>query len=337
MAVLDEPDFRAIEGQDTAASTFARGIKPARSSLTFSWKVTFLHTKATIKNVAHELVHTLPNGWADDEMVAECGLNYHNKEKPVANGIRLLRGGATGERLVKNHVTPIMDGTGGLQESLDIPLLKADLKPHKYKDDATGEEKEWNYEEIWISQCTYRHLLLMLSGTPADPPMLLVRGLIGRRGKLEAEFLSFYDLMGYADFTEGPAKEFAIVLKDSSGKTLGTFPFSPAWVDFEGTFKRDLVSFAYRVPLTPNLAQVDLIGPGNACPLFEETRVCPADFADHISLARLDRRSNCRPCARHLDSVLANSRCPPALHRALLFQRRPYLRRTIPRNHRDFL
>lgn len=275
MAVLDEPDFRTIEGQDTAAATFARGIKPARSSLTFSWKVTFLHTKATIKNVAHELVHTLPNGWADDEMLAECGLDYHNKEKPVANGIRLLRGGALGERLIKNHVTPIMDSTGGLQESLDIPLRKEDLKPHKYKDDTTGEEKEWNYEQIWITQCTYRHLLLMLSGAPPDPPMLLVRGLIGRRGKLEAEFLPFYDLMGYSDLTEGPAKDFAIVLKDGAGKTLGTFPFLPAWTDFEGTFKRDLVSFTYRVPLLPNLAQIDLVGPGSAVLSSKKLTIAP--------------------------------------------------------------
>ena len=36
--------------------------------------------------VAHELVHTLPEGWAGDEMEEECGRNYHNKSDRIVNG-----------------------------------------------------------------------------------------------------------------------------------------------------------------------------------------------------------------------------------------------------------
>jgi hypothetical protein len=47
--------------------------------------------------LAHEIAHTIPKSWSDDEMVRDCGQNFHNQaghRKKVAHGLRLLKSGA---------------------------------------------------------------------------------------------------------------------------------------------------------------------------------------------------------------------------------------------------
>ena len=89
-------------------------------------------TDSTLR-VGHEVAHTIPNAiWWDEQMVAECGRNYHNKEyrknEGWAEGIRLDLDGRekTSARQIFTNYSQLM---GGVKETK------------------------------WITQCTYRNLL----------------------------------------------------------------------------------------------------------------------------------------------------------------------------------
>lgn len=62
----------------------------------------------TWDTVAHELLHTLPDGWADSEMEKECERNYHNKKDLIAHGERITEGGIALRRERKAGMVPVM-------------------------------------------------------------------------------------------------------------------------------------------------------------------------------------------------------------------------------------
>ena len=117
--------------------------------------------------------------------------------------------------------------------------------------------------EKWITECTYWHLLNTLT-QPLDPPVLLVRGVQFRYNKLNtAVFGAFYTLDGHADLTAGKPADYDIVAYDANGTALATYPFNPMWRLPDTKEDRNLIAFGYRIPLTPTLARVDVVGPSS--------------------------------------------------------------------------
>ena len=216
VVVLQENDF-ILSGMDGAVA-FAP-----------SQKVVFILPTGNHWDVAHEVVHTLPHLWSEDEMAAACGVNYHNWGR-FGNGHRIILGGA--ENRARKERYPGLMGA------------------------ATREA------DYWIEQCTYWHLLNQLVAIP-DPELLAVRGLLyqGDDGKRLGAFLPSYTLMGEPDLTEGTGGDYALVVTDAAGKRLGRFPFNPRFRYSESEEDVNLISFGYRIPRPAGAAGIELHGP----------------------------------------------------------------------------
>ncbi|MFZ5826615.1 MAG: stalk domain-containing protein [Bacillota bacterium] len=194
-----------------------------------SQKVVFVLPTGNHWDVAHEVVHTLPHLWSEEEMAAACGVNYHNWGR-FGNGHRIILGGA--ENRERKERYPGLMGP------------------------ATREA------DYWIEQCTYWHLLDQLVAIP-DPELLAVRGLLyqGDDGTHLGAFLPSYTLMGEPDLTEGTGGEYALVVTDAAGKRLGRFPFNPRFRYSESEEDVNLISFGYRIPRPAGAAGIELHGP----------------------------------------------------------------------------
>jgi len=235
VAVMSGADFKSVFGTGSAGMTVAESVEVrARGSTarTLSWKVMMVPSFERWDTVAHEILHTLPEGWADDEMKAECGRAYHNKEDPLAHGERITLDSAPTTRERKVAMISLMG--------------------------------PWVSEsKIWMDQCTYWHLTKMLAGAPPDPPVMMVRAMVGtkKNGKPMGELRPIYELMGNADLTastnpkSGP---YAFVFKDAKGAALARFPFNPRATDIETKGKLEVMSFVGRVPVVPGWAQLEL-------------------------------------------------------------------------------
>lgn len=221
-----------------------KGMKAAgfdfASAFTSSQKLIFIRTDRTYTTVAHELVHSMPFLWSGDEMLAGCGLDYHNRDITVAHGHRITSGG------VENRA----------RQTNKLALMGP-----------TSSDK-------WIDQCTYWHMVNELQNPP-DPDLVLVRGLLGRNGaEVRGTLLPAYQLTGVADLESGTGGDYAIVLRDKGGSELGRYPFNPAWnlsVELDqgadpglADVAQNLVSFAYRVPAVAGTDRIELTGPGDA-------------------------------------------------------------------------
>jgi len=238
--VLRRKDFVSLFGEGAAGMTVDSSVhatpkgpqEKARlgQARTLSWKVMLMPSTETWDTVAHELLHTLPEGWAESEMKRECGRAYHNESLPIANGIRLTQDGVAGERQRRNALIPLM-----------------------------GPSTPQN--ELWITQCTYEHLTRELAAGPPDPPVLLVRAFVSQDGR-KGELRPSYDLMGNSDLAPGKGGPWAFVLRDEKGLELGRYPFTPRFKDIETQTPRQMTSVVYRVPQLPGLARVELLGPG---------------------------------------------------------------------------
>jgi hypothetical protein len=262
VAVLHPADFVLLEGRGVAGMAPAGSFRTAESGATLSHKVILIPSTSEINVVGHELAHTLPGLWSSDEMVAECGINYHNKSTSLAHGMRLVVGGVPSVRQFKDGSSPIMGPRlGGSDEDLANPMTEAGVAVRKVLNPATGQTENQLTFSQWITQCTYGHLVNVLQ-MPPDPPMLLVRGFVGRRdGRYTASLNAFYDLMGSEDLPRDFIGDFAILLKDAGGRPLARYAFAPDWSVPGMESARDLTAFAFRVPKMDGLAQVDLTGP----------------------------------------------------------------------------
>jgi hypothetical protein len=240
VAVMNGADFRSIFGPGSAGMTVGSSVtatprEPSGRSgqaRTLSWKVILMPSYESWDTVAHELVHSLPEGWAGDEMEKECGRNYHNKDDLLANGEVITFGGIPTTR----------ERQAGM-----VPLMGPSVSLHR----------------MWITQCTYSHLLQQLAAAPPDPPVLLVRAFLTKEGgKVKGELRPMYELMGYSDVAAGKGGAYALVLRDAKGAELGRYPLSPRWNDIETKMPRSIVSMVFRVPALPEPAVVELVGPG---------------------------------------------------------------------------
>lgn len=78
-----------------------------------------------------------------------------------------------------------------------------------------------------------------------------------------------YRLDGVPDLTAGISGDWAVLLRDGTGATLGRFPFEPEWRLHdppEGRpsgepSERNFMGFSYQVPDLPGLDRMDLVGP----------------------------------------------------------------------------
>jgi uncharacterized repeat protein (TIGR01451 family) len=194
----------------------------------------------TAEVVQHEIVHTMPFLWSGNEMLRDCQLDYHNKDLPVAHGHRILRDGLI-RRQRQRNATDVMGPS--------FP--------------------------IWTGQCTYWHTLQQLLALP-DPALHLVQGRVIRDpGDPFGELFPLYDVLG-DDFAQpGEGGDWAIVLRDAGGASLGRFPFDPVFtVPDVADAERRLATFAFHVPRFAETARVELVGPGDT--LLDATDLTPS-------------------------------------------------------------
>ena len=187
----------------------------------------FLNIDADV--VAHELVHTMPHLWTSDDMEAECDIDYHNSEDPVAHGHRILEHGQENRKRMRDEVA-IMGPAG---------------------------------PATWITQCTYAHLLDQLVQLP-DPLVLLVQGLVFKSGDMvQGDLSPAYQLDGTVDLKANNTGGWAILLRDAGGNIMGRYPFDPVFTIADPDTEINLVPFAYRLPYQAEVAQIDLVFSGD--------------------------------------------------------------------------
>jgi hypothetical protein len=249
VAVMRDKDFTAIFGDGAVGMTVKESVTatPRRGgqARTLSWKVMLIPEIATWDVVAHELVHTLPEGWAKDGMEAECGRSYHNKTDPIAHG-----------------------------ESITYKSVPANIRDRFVA--VRSYMGPWGLAQIWSDQCTYWHLLSQLRGGPPDPPVTMVRAFVGKKGsKAVGELKPTYEIMGYADLNAGKGGPYAFVFKGADGQELARFPFTPRSADIETAEPLEIVSVVYRVPLVHGWATLELHGPGGVLDRKVRTAAAP--------------------------------------------------------------
>jgi hypothetical protein len=181
--------------------------------------------------VAHEIIHTLPYIFSGDQMLAECDIDYHNVGSyRVGHGHRITFGLKPFRERTDNSTAIMGPVAGG--------------------------------GRIWITQCSYRHLLQVLSAGVPDPRVLLVQGFVSRSAAGTAGFFQpFYDLDGVEDLAAGGEGSWAIVLKDAPGNVLARYAWEPQWKVPDMEPERTLVAFASRLLRPEGLASVELQGP----------------------------------------------------------------------------
>jgi hypothetical protein len=209
-------------------------LKLPHAGTQLSSKVVLVAADEPVETVAHELLHTLPDGWSDDEMVQECGRAYHNREDASANGVRIDTDGAPAARERKSGMTPVM-GPGAPPSG------------------------------SWLSQCTYAHVLKELEGGPPDPPVVLVRAVLLRDGaNTKGAILPLYTLWGHTDARIMKPGGYSIVVRDDNGVELNHYGFTPKWTDIETGGQRHVLSVAYRIAWRPDIDTIELTGPSGA-------------------------------------------------------------------------
>ncbi len=242
VAVLSDHDYFSI-------------APPGSLGITVSTKLILIPEFMNFQTVGHELTHSIPvASWSSAQMLAECDLDYHNTQNLIANGERITTASVLAARVRRDKTFPLMGASGwGPSPNTLIPAnWPIAVASQQGKPDP----------EKWITECTYWHLLKDLT-TVYDPPMLLVRGILFHHADLNtAAFGAFYTLDGSADLAAGSPATYAIVAYDANGKTLATYPFVPQWRLPDTKEDRSLIAFGYRIPMTPDLARVDVVGPG---------------------------------------------------------------------------
>ena len=262
VVILDQLDFRELEGKSGGvAVTHSNDFHLWKAGVVLNWKLIVVPAAARVEDIAHEVVHTLPDGWSSPGMIAECGRDYHNLFNYWGNGLRLVAGGEP-RRREKIAALPLMGPSiTSPVEDMDDPLSNDSPATKSVMNLATGKMEDKYITQQWITQCTYWHLTKLLL-KPPDPPMILVRGIVSRKnGQPKGSFRAFYNLMGEADVEAGGAGEWSIVLRDAGGNVLGQYAFAPHWTDADQTIQRNMVAFDFRVPALPGVAQADLMGP----------------------------------------------------------------------------
>lgn len=219
VVLVNDGDFDKLVGTD------ANGI-------TMSTKLVAVRWTRPWPTAAHEIAHTLPQFlFSADQMVAQCGLDYHNKDGTFAQGIQAMKLSKpiSGEQRYGWPEDP-MQGSG---------------------------------DDAWITQCTYDNLITALHGS-LDPDVLLVRMVLAQpvRGGTVAKLRPFYVTHGTVSPSEKTGT-FAIEAYNAAGHLLASIAFTPQWTDDNGTLHH-LIAIQERLKYVPAIARVELRGPHNA-------------------------------------------------------------------------
>lgn len=215
VVVLNDGDYDTMRGTDS--NGFSMSTKTVVTRWGRPWTTP-----------AHEVAHTLPQFlWSSDQMLAQCGLDYHNKDEDVAFGLQTmeLSRPITG----RQHVTyppDIMQGSGNVG---------------------------------WISQCTYANLLDALR-YEIDPQILVLRFYLARpvHGGVIAHMRPAYVTQGMP--TQPGGGRFAVIAYDRAGAMLQQEKFEPQWMD-DDNFVRNIISVQMRFKWDPRIARVEVRGP----------------------------------------------------------------------------
>jgi len=242
----------AIFSDDDFDLLLPRSLRGRVAGFTSSSKFIAVPSDAGWQTVAHEYAHSVPEFlWSKDEMVAECGVDYHNatvdvglgRKAPlqIAHGYRLTEGPDNEVRVLRDPAVSIMG-----------PAVR----------------------DPWIDQCTYWHLLKVLQ-QPVDPPTVLVQGRLGRTDSdAIGELFPLYQLDGVVDLAPGTDGDWAFVLRAEGGNELGRYPFDPQWTLDDGT-SRDIISFSFRLPDLEETTAIELVGPGGVLDVREYSASAP--------------------------------------------------------------
>ncbi len=200
------------------------------NGLAISEKVVVVQADDGQSIVAHELTHSIPHVFLDDQQTP-CGApNYHNKSLNTAFGLQLTSAGQPSRQL----------WTG----------VRSYMENHAR-------------DQFWIDQCTYWHLLKQLQA-PIDPPVLLVRGRIAlpESGPM-GELLPSYEMAdGVADLDADSKGRYAIVLRNAAGGELARYRFNPMFeIASHPERKLKLVSLTKQIPDMDGIALLELVGP----------------------------------------------------------------------------
>ncbi len=213
-------------------------------------KVVFVRSSENYHTVAHELVHTMPYLWSATAMKHDCGLDYHNTALDYANGPNPY--------------------TGVIRKNYSLLMGSAT-------------------EGIWISQCTYRHLVKELQ-KPQDPKVIFVSGKVAKNGS--GELSTVYQMDSIID--ESVDGNYSIVLKTDAGMKLDNISFNPTWEIADLGVTLDERSFFLRLPYHYNAKTIELYGPSglldtkkyNSAPSLEIKYPLENDTTPNIIWAR---------------------------------------------------
>jgi hypothetical protein len=181
--------------------------------------------------VAHELIHTLPYLWSDDQMNTEFGFSYHN--------------GGLGAVCAEGF-----DVRDRIYYGFNINITEAVMYSASPKK--------------WITQGSYWHLLDPLSKPFPDPDLLLVRGIVARdtkRNQYAAMLRPFYEFTGTGNLTAGGLGELKVVVRDAGGGVLAEYAFTPVWRPVDLNHTLPVAAFSHSIENRPDIAEIELVGP----------------------------------------------------------------------------
>lgn len=222
-----------------------------------SQKLIFVRTMMGWMSIIHEITHTSPHIWSQDQMIAEYGFHWHNNPlNRVSEGIRIYNSTPFRHRFDQNW--PMMG-------PYDVPERSM---------------------EIWITQAAYRQLLTHYQATP-DPEVLDIQATFydsATKGVL-ARLSPLYNSEAVPDPVNVVKSPYEVQILDATGKTIAKYPVK---VDFrhsddDGTSLFTAASLRVEKPAAA--AAVQIVGPSGVM----DKREIGTGAAPKISFAALPR------------------------------------------------
>ena len=198
-----------------------------------SQKLIFVRTMMGWMSIIHEIAHTSPHLWSQDQMIADYGFHWHNNPlNSVSEGIRIYNKAPFRHRFDQNW--PMMG-------PYDVPEVSM---------------------KIWITQGTYRQLLTHYQATP-DPAVIDVNTTFYNSEKkgVVAHISPHYTLDSVPDQKVTINSPYTVAVLDSAGKQLAKYPIP---VEFRHSDDNESSLFAnstLRIERPNGAAKVVVTGP----------------------------------------------------------------------------
>ena len=186
-----------------------------------------------VETVGHELNHSEPDHiWSGD------GDERHNEKRDCG---------------IFDHNLTVRTGHG---ERITIASEETKRIYHESSVSMMGPAESYG---LWITQCAYAHLIYSF-GHGVDPKVLFVRTILSNRNRtMRATLPPSYDQLGEIDAVEGPAPDWAIVVRQ--GAAAKTYPIEPHWFSEEDA-PRDTLSLMAHIPDPDGAATLEVVYKG---------------------------------------------------------------------------